>query len=344
MTALLPIAVPVIALVTCLVVPYAFMRMLTPSLARGRTMPNYRGRDVYPGLGAVWVIWAGCAIVCGVACASLDERSPLVVLSLMGPLALVAASLGLIDDAYGSADDRGFRGHFRALAAGRMTTGMLKLIGVGAASLVVAAILGQIAPWGRDAHGIAWVGGWLVAAATIALTTNLLNLTDLRPGRALKTYLLVVVPAAPFAVVAMTARAAAGSTGVTLTVISGLSLVIALLGPVMAVWRYDLAERGMLGDAGANAMGAVAGAIIVLGCAVVPLAVIAAGLLALNLISERVSFSAVIERTAPLRWLDSLGRMSGYDMPDEPESLATSPSDVGDSRYHLEDDHDTEEA
>jgi len=35
--------------------------------------------------------------------------------------------------------------------------------------------------------------------------------------------------------------------------------LIVLLGPVAAVWRYDLGERAMLGDAGANAAGALAG-------------------------------------------------------------------------------------
>ena len=63
----------------------------------------------------------------------------------------------------------------------------------------------------------------------------------------------------------------------------------------------------MLGDTGANVVGAAVGlaAVIVLGHGAV-LAVLVA-LVALNMISEWVSFSAVIDRTAPLRWLDRLG-------------------------------------
>jgi hypothetical protein len=34
--------------------------------------------------------------------------------------------------------------------------------------------------------------------------------------------------------------------------------------------------------------------------------------LALNLVSEAVSFSAVIDRVGPLRWVDRAGRRAGY--------------------------------
>ncbi len=332
-------------LVACVAVPAMLMRMLAGSLESGRLVPNFRGRRVYAGLGIVWVIWAGGALISGMTVSVLDEGRTLLVLVFLGPLALVAAALGLIDDAYGSGADRGFRGHFRALRHGRVTTGMLKLMGIGSASLGVAVMFRQIAPWNAALGAIAGVAAVPLAAAAIALTANFVNLTDLRPGRALKVYTALAVVGCSLVVAATAAGFVVGVTQPSSLLLSGLALLIALLGPVVAVWRYDLGERGMLGDAGANAMGAVAGATIVLGLPLWALVLYAASMLALNAAAERISFSSVIDRTPLLRWIDRLGRLPE----DEPvavssESPAHSPSDVGDSRYHLEDDHDTREA
>lgn len=64
----------------------------------------------------------------------------------------------------------------------------------------------------------------------------------------------------------------------------------------------------MLGDAGANALGAMLGAAA---AASLPRSARAGALgviVALTLVSEKVSFTRVIERTPPLHWLDMLGR------------------------------------
>ena len=133
--------------------------------------------------------------------------------------------------------------------------------------------------------------GWLLAdAAVIALAANLANLLDRAPGRTLKTAIVA------FALLAAIDRASAALCGPGVAVSAGAALLVP-----------DLRERGMLGDTGANVVGAAVGlaAVIVLGHSAV-LAVLVA-LLALNLVSEWVSFSAVIDRTGPLRWLDRLG-------------------------------------
>src|SRR5215217_3414483 len=69
----------------------------------------------------------------------------------------------------------------------------------------------------------------------------------------------------------------------------------------------DLREEGMLGDAGANALGAVVGTLLLAG----PMWLVwaaAAILFTLQLASERVSFSRVIEGNRVLRAGDRLGR------------------------------------
>jgi len=187
-----------------------------------------------------------------------------------------AAALGGYDDLAGSGSRRGFRGHLGALARGEVTTGAVKLGGIGATGLVCAALLG-----GRPADVA-------VNAGLVAGGANLLNLFDLRPGRALKVAL---------------------ASGTLLATRPRARLAVAApLGAAAALLPEDLGERAMLGDAGANALGALlgvaAGASLSRPARIALLAVITG----LTAASEVVSFTAVIERTAALQWLDMLGR------------------------------------
>jgi UDP-N-acetylmuramyl pentapeptide phosphotransferase/UDP-N-acetylglucosamine-1-phosphate transferase len=69
----------------------------------------------------------------------------------------------------------------------------------------------------------------------------------------------------------------------------------------------DLQEQAMLGDTGANVLGAAVGLAAVVALDRGPTVALAVVLLTLNVASEWVSFSAVIDRTGPLRWFDRLG-------------------------------------
>lgn len=302
-----------VAVVLGVGVPWLTARMLVPTLtAEGLpTVSNYRGRPVVYGLGVVWFVWAGCATVAGVALSgALGVSSVLAVLTVAGPVALVAFGAGLVDDAYGSGASKGFRGHLSALVRGRLTTGGLKVLAIGMASLVASLSIAPVARWGTGGTWtVASVPDVLVAGAAIALTSNLLNLTDLRPGRALKAYTVLAV----LGVLSTGLLFASAVTGVDLPQGSGrlldmLALGVVVLGPVVAVWRFDLGEVAMLGDAGANPMGVVAGLLIVLGLPLWALLAYAAAVFALNLVSERVSFSRVIEANAILSRIDRMGR------------------------------------
>lgn len=307
-------------------VPWLTIRMLAPTLAECGRVQNYRGRPVFVGLGISWLVWAGAAIAYGVMVGSTVDAgvmqagsaggSVLEILTLAGPLALVAFALGVVDDAYGSSDARGFGGHLRALARGRLTTGGLKLIGISAASLVIGLVIAQI---GAASDG----GGWdaerltvgVCAGAAIALTSNFVNLVDLRPGRALKVYAVLAVLGTVSTAVFLPLRVDSPAhplVGGT-AALDGVCLLLFLAGPVIATWSHDLGERGMLGDAGANPMGAVAGMLIVVGLPAWGLVAYLVLLLGLNLASERVSFSRVIEGNGVLSWLDGLGRPSARD-------------------------------
>lgn len=184
-----------------------------------------------------------------------------------------AAAFGAYDDLAGSGDRRGFRGHLGALRHGEVTTGAVKLGGIGATGLVTAVLAG-----GSPADVV-------INAGLVAGGANLLNLFDLRPGRAIKV-----------AAVSGALLGAAGQDGVA-----------APLGAALALLPEDLGERAMLGDAGANALGAMLGASAA-GLSRPARIALLAGIAGLTAASEKVSFTKVIARTPALNWLDMLGR------------------------------------
>jgi hypothetical protein len=203
-----------------------------------------------------------------------------------------SAVFGGYDDLAGSGSRRGFRGHLGALAQGEITTGAVKLGGIGATGLLSAMLLGG---------GPADV---TVNAGLVAGGANLLNLFDLRPGRALKV-----------ALASGTLLAGGGRGGPS-------PAVAAPLGAAAALLPEDLGERAMLGDAGANALGALLGVAAAASLPRPARLVLLAAITGLTAASEVVSFTAVIERTPALRWLDMLGRrpvpgapVSGRDDP-----------------------------
>ncbi len=250
---------------------------------------NYRDHTL-PTAGGLVIVLAAIAAQGVVALAdaagwSFDpEWAPVRAQVLV--LVLGLGFLGLLDDLAGAGQSGGFRGHLTALARGRLTTGSLKLFGGAAVGVVVVA--------GPRAGSI---GRILLDAALVALCANLANLFDRAPGRTLKVALL------GFAVLAAATQAP-----------PRLAAVALVMGAAAALLVPDLREELMLGDVGANVVGGALGLALVLGTApevrTVALVVVAG----LNLVSEAVSFSKVIESTPPLRALDRVGRRSSGTM------------------------------
>jgi UDP-GlcNAc:undecaprenyl-phosphate/decaprenyl-phosphate GlcNAc-1-phosphate transferase len=194
-----------------------------------------------------------------------------------------AAAFGAYDDLAGSGDRRGFRGHLGALRRGEVTTGAIKLGGIGVTGMLSAALAGGSA------------ADVVINAGLVAGGANLLNLFDLRPGRAIK------VAVASGALIAGGGPRSGG--GVTAPLAAGLALL-----------REDLGERAMLGDCGANALGAMLGAAAA-GLPRPARIALLAGITGLTAASEKVSFTKVIERTPALHRLDMLGRRPADPVP-----------------------------
>lgn len=247
------------------------------------TRQNYRGRPLPTATGivlpvAALLVEAGRAVagVVGVGDPTgITGGRALVLLAVCG-----FALLGAIDDVAGSSQDRGLKAHLRALTRGRLTTGGLKMVGGAAVAVVVA---------GPAAGGS--LARLMADAALVALSANLLNLLDRAPGRAIK------VGGAGFVVLALTTGVAhvLGAVGVVVGAATGLLL-------------DDLSENLMLGDAGANALGAVVGLGAVMSCGPRARDVLLVVVTAFNVVGDLVSFSKVIDAVPPLRALDRVGR------------------------------------
>ncbi|MET7971390.1 hypothetical protein [Micromonospora sp. NPDC005305] len=269
---------------------YVLREVCTSPGAPALERTNFRGRTVTLAAGPALAVGAATAGALGAGSAPAGAAA---LLAGVG-----AGSVGLYDDVVGARPDqkaaKGFAGHLAALREGRVTAGLVKIAGVGAAGLGAAVLLAadpRVAghPRRQAAGGLRRGLDVLLGAGVVAGTANLVNLLDLRPGRALKAGMLLGAPLAggPFGGIA---------TGA--------------VGAAAALVREDLDERVMLGDSGANALGAVLGVSLAARTGPLGRAGVLAVLAALTAASEKVSFTQVIQRTPGLRHLDELGRLA----------------------------------
>jgi UDP-N-acetylmuramyl pentapeptide phosphotransferase/UDP-N-acetylglucosamine-1-phosphate transferase len=259
--------------------------LASPVLARA----NHRGRLV-PTSGGILIVLAVLVIEAGRAilgALGVGDEPGLTIQRTEVLFAVFAFGLlGFIDDVVGDSSARGFRGHLRALFHGQITTGFLKLFGGAGVAIVLVAT-----------PGFATGRRLLIDAVLIALAANLGNLLDRAPGRTLKAAAVAYVPLA----------IVLGDGAVGVAIAPAMGAAFGLLGE-------DVRERLMLGDAGANVVGAVLGLGVVLGRGEVSRGTALAFLVVANVAAELVSFSSIIDRVPPLRWFDRLGRPS----PDDP--------------------------
>jgi len=282
---------------------YAALRRFPPAGEDTWARTNHRGETVTLLEGPALTAGAVAAQVITAAVAAPRGRRPMAVQDypervrpVASPLAVAGlggVAFGVLDDLRGSGKRRGLRGHLGALAHGEVTTGTIKLAGLAATGL------GASLLEGGEPADVA------VNAGLIAGGANLLNLFDLRPGRAIKVAALVAGMIAGGSALAggPAASPAAGSRR-----LAGLQAVAAPAGAALALLPEDLRERAMLGDSGANALGAMLGAAAAQTLPRRARLGLLTGIVALTVASEKVSFTRVIEATPPLRWLDMLGR------------------------------------
>ncbi|GAA1018332.1 hypothetical protein Aple_101290 [Acrocarpospora pleiomorpha] len=340
------------------------------------TRTNHRGEPITLLEGPAYVAATGAA-------AAVTPGLPLRVRAAALLAGVGSGFLGGYDDIYGTTASKGFKGHLAALARREVTSGAVKIVGIGAVGLASAALagrqsvipsgagaaagrqsmipLGAIAVAGRQgtissgamaAAGrqgtvfpgtIAATGGQsaipssriatslvgqgtnpsragaeisgfgatfvdparglsagsrvvdlFIDGAIIAGSANLANLFDLRPGRAIKVGLLAGAP--------LLAASLYGSRPATA------ALAAIPLGAAVALLPEDLAERAMLGDAGANSMGALLGLAASVRLSRKARLGVLGVVVGLTAASEKVSFTKVIANNPVLHRIDMIGR------------------------------------
>ncbi|WP_400163878.1 UDP-N-acetylmuramyl pentapeptide phosphotransferase [Brevibacillus sp. TJ4] len=249
--------------------------------SKGMMRTNYRGEEVVTAGGLIIVFLSVATLLFLVLHDWLHPQLPSywreeLVLSA-GILSM--AFWGYLDDLSKEKETKGFRGHFGALLRERrVTSGVGKALGGGCTAVLAASVLSS-SLW-----------DWLLASCLLAASTNLLNLFDLRPGRAIKVFWLLIV-----------AGIVAG--GLTLWVLP--TVICTLL-----LFRRDAGAQIMLGDTGANVLGFTAGFFLVV---LLPwqgeLALLALFAF-IHVLAEFVSLSEIIQRNKWLARLDQWGRQT----------------------------------
>lgn len=259
------------------------------------------------------VAMAGASVASAAVASALSDqpRAALggLVASLGGGLA------GYIDDVDQGAHDggkvaKGLKGHLGALAHGQVTTGVIKIAGIGASALAASALVGSKATsMGGKVADLA------LNTVLIAGAANLANLLDLRPGRALKATVLVAAPLSYFSCADAKTPASGASGAPSAKPVSPASpasaqrlLASGLNAAAITALVEDLQETTMLGDTGANAAGALLGTSLAANDSWKLRLGTTLGVVGLILASEKVSFSKVIAANPALNWLDQLWR------------------------------------
>ena len=274
------------------------------------------------------VAMAGASVASAAVASALSDQPRA---ALGGAVAALGGAVaGYIDDVDQGAHDggkvaKGLKGHLGALAHGQVTTGVIKIAGIGASALAASALVGS-----KTTSVGGKVADLALNTVLIAGTANLANLLDLRPGRALKATVLVAAPLSYFScAAAKTPASGASVTSATASVASGASgalsatpaapasaspasaqrlLASGLNAAAITALVEDLQETTMLGDTGANAGGALLGTSLAANDSWKLRLGATLGVVGLILASEKVSFSKVIAANPALNWLDQLWR------------------------------------
>ena len=185
---------------------------------------------------------------------------------------------GILDDIIGNRDVSGLKGHFKSLLNGKLTTGGFKALFGGFIGLVISIAIS------KNIYDI------VINTLIIALSTNLMNLLDLRPGRAIKGYLVISI--------------------VLLFTLGEYTrnLLLLILPNVVAYFNQDLKAKAMMGDTGSNVLGISIGILFVMGYPLKVRLIWLAFLIFIHILTEKYSLTKIIENHKFLNFIDKLGR------------------------------------
>ena len=195
---------------------------------------------------------------------------------LFGSVSMFFAEI--LDDIIGNRDVSGLKGHFKSLLKGKLTTGGFKALFGGFIGIVISIAIS------KNIYDI------IINTLIIALSTNLMNLLDLRPGRAIKGYLLISI--------------------VFLFTLGEYfkNILLLILPNVVAYFNQDLKAKAMMGDTGSNVLGISIGILFVIGYSLKVRVIWLVFLIFIHILTEKYSLTKIIEHNKFLNFIDKLGR------------------------------------
>lgn len=242
----------------------------------GMIRENYRGDMIPVGLGLVFIPSLVINSIILIYSNIVPEKIIMIYMLLFASIAM--SFVGIIDDSLGNRGVTGLIGHFKALFKGSLTTGVFKALLGGFVGLTLAVTLSKSIP------------NIIVATLVVALSTNMMNLFDLRPGRAIKAYVIL-------AIIIFLASAKFNR-----------EVMMLIVPAVLAYFYFDLRALTMMGDAGSNVLGVSIGVFIVSSFDLPVQLVSLVLLVAIHVLTEKFSLTKIIENNKFLNYVDKLGR------------------------------------
>lgn len=238
--------------------------------------PNYK-KDMIPV--SMGIVFLPMIIINGIILAffTKDNKNLLYLfMFIFGIMSMFFA--GILDDIIGNRNVSGLKGHFKSLLHAKLTTGGFKALFGGFVGVLISIAISKN------------IGDIVINTLIIALSTNLMNLLDLRPGRAIKVYLII---------------------GMVLILTLGVyqkSLLLLILPNVLAYFDYDLKAKAMMGDTGSNVLGISIGILICMGYSFKIRITWLVFLIFIHILTEKYSLTKIIENNKLLNYIDKLGR------------------------------------
>jgi UDP-GlcNAc:undecaprenyl-phosphate GlcNAc-1-phosphate transferase len=243
---------------------------------------NYKGESIIQSFGLNifihYVVYLICIFIVSYF-VNLLYKEAYSIASLLVFLLLGLSLVGWIDDHYGTKDIKGLRGHLAAFFYGkRVTSGLVKAV---AGSFISAFVCYSLSASFLEC---------LFYTMVMILSIHVFNLLDVRPGRTIKSFWLLLF--------------------VLLPLLSFQHIIVSVLPIVVStifLFHYDRRRLAMLGDTGSNVLGGVFGLYVIL-CPVFEIQLFFfSAFLLLSALSERYSFTAYINKTPWLSKLDNWG-------------------------------------
>lgn len=257
---------------TYICIPFFKSMLLEGDIIR----PNYKQEMIPVSMG---IVFLPMLIINSIILAFLTVNYESLMYIFMFDFALISMFFaGVMDDIIGNRNVTGLKGHFKSLFKGSLTTGGFKALFGGFVGLLISVTVT------KDIVEI------IVYTLVIALSTNFMNLFDLRPGRAIKVYLFVM-------------------TIIFLTVGGFVQVLPLLIVPnVLAYFNYDLKAKAMMGDTGSNVLGISIGVMMVFGYKLEVNIFWLVLLILIHILTEKYSLTKIIEKVKVLNFLDKMGR------------------------------------